>query len=161
MGFLLFLAVAALGAIAWLLFRIDTKLQVIGDMIHDASRPEEQPRLKPGEEIHEEASAEEAAAEKKPAEEVPAEEAPAKETAAEEKPAKGMPGGSGKQEANERDEATEDLALIDRLLAKPDISKELQSDLLDRQEDIAEGRFTEEDRKYLRALLARLSGQKS
>ena len=45
MGFLLFLAVAALGAIAWLLFRIDTKLQAIGDMIHDASRPEEQRRL--------------------------------------------------------------------------------------------------------------------
>ncbi len=45
MGFLLFLAVGALGAIAWLLFRIDTKLQAIGDMIHDASRPEEQRRL--------------------------------------------------------------------------------------------------------------------
>ncbi len=45
MGFLLFLAVGALGAIAWLLFRIDTKFQAIGDMIHDANRPEEQPRL--------------------------------------------------------------------------------------------------------------------
>ncbi len=45
MGLLLFLAVAALGAIAWLLFRIDTKLQAIGDMIHDVSRPEEQRRL--------------------------------------------------------------------------------------------------------------------
>ncbi len=45
MGFLLFLAVAALGAIAWLLFRIDAKLQAIGDMIHAASRPEEQRRL--------------------------------------------------------------------------------------------------------------------
>ncbi len=45
MEFLLFLAVIALGAIAWLLFRIDTKLQAIGDMIHDASRPEEQRRL--------------------------------------------------------------------------------------------------------------------
>ncbi len=45
MGFLLFLAVAALGAIAWLLFRIDTKLQAIGNMIHAASRPEEQRRL--------------------------------------------------------------------------------------------------------------------
>ncbi len=38
MGFLLLLAVVALGAIAWLLFRIDAKL-------HDASRPEEQRRL--------------------------------------------------------------------------------------------------------------------
>ncbi len=45
MGFLLFLAVIALGAIAWLLFRIDTKLQAIGDMIHDASKPEEPRRL--------------------------------------------------------------------------------------------------------------------
>ncbi len=45
MGFLLFLAVVALGAIAWLLFRIDAKLQSIGDMIHDASRPEERRRL--------------------------------------------------------------------------------------------------------------------
>ena len=42
MGLLLFLAVAALGAIAWLLFRIDAKLQAIGDIIHDANRPEEQ-----------------------------------------------------------------------------------------------------------------------
>ncbi len=45
MSFLLFLAVVALGAIAWLLFKIDTKLQAIGDMIHDASRPEERRRL--------------------------------------------------------------------------------------------------------------------
>ena len=45
MGFLLFLAVVALGAIAWLLFRIDTKIQAIGDMIHDASKPEEPRRL--------------------------------------------------------------------------------------------------------------------
>ena len=45
MGFLLFLAVVALGVIAWLLFRIDAKLQAIGDMIQDASRPEERRRL--------------------------------------------------------------------------------------------------------------------
>ncbi len=45
MGFLLFLAVVALGAITWLLFRIDTKLQAIGNMIHDASRSEERRRL--------------------------------------------------------------------------------------------------------------------
>ncbi len=45
MGFLLILAVVALGAIAWLLFKIDGKLQAIGDMIHDASRPEERRRL--------------------------------------------------------------------------------------------------------------------
>ncbi len=45
MGVLLFLAVVALGAIAWLLIRIDAKLQAIGDMIHNASRPEERRRL--------------------------------------------------------------------------------------------------------------------
>jgi hypothetical protein len=45
MGFLLLLVVVALGAIAWLLFRIDAKLQAIGDMIHDATKPEVQ-RLK-------------------------------------------------------------------------------------------------------------------
>ncbi len=45
MGFLLFLVVVALSAIVWLLFRIDTKLQAIGDMIHDASKSEEPRRL--------------------------------------------------------------------------------------------------------------------
>ncbi len=45
MGLLFLLVVVALGAIAWLLFRIDAKLQTIGDMIHDASRPEERERL--------------------------------------------------------------------------------------------------------------------
>jgi hypothetical protein len=45
MGFLLFLAVVALGTIAWLLFKIDAKLQAIGDMIHNASRPEERRQL--------------------------------------------------------------------------------------------------------------------
>ncbi len=45
MGLLFLLVVVALGAIAWLLFRIDAKLQAIGDMIQDASRPEERGRL--------------------------------------------------------------------------------------------------------------------
>ncbi len=45
MGFLLLLAVVALGTIAWLLFRIDAKLQAIGDMIHDAKKPEDQRQL--------------------------------------------------------------------------------------------------------------------
>ncbi len=45
MGFLLFLEVVALGAIVWLLFKIDAKLQSIGDMIHDASKTEEPRRL--------------------------------------------------------------------------------------------------------------------
>jgi hypothetical protein len=45
MWFLLLLAVVALCTIAWLLFRIDAKLQAIGDMIHDASKPEKQRQL--------------------------------------------------------------------------------------------------------------------
>ncbi len=45
MELLLLLAVVALGTIAWLLFRIDAKLQAIGDMIHDASKPEKQRQL--------------------------------------------------------------------------------------------------------------------
>ncbi len=40
MGFLLLLIVVALGAFAWLLFKIDTKLQEIGNIINDANRPE-------------------------------------------------------------------------------------------------------------------------
>jgi hypothetical protein len=39
------MVVVALGAIAWLLFKIDAKLQAIGDMIHNASMPEDQRRL--------------------------------------------------------------------------------------------------------------------
>ncbi len=42
MGFLLLLVLVALGVIAGLLFKIDAKLQAIGDMMHDANRPEDQ-----------------------------------------------------------------------------------------------------------------------
>ena len=45
MGILLILVVVALGVIVWLLYRIDAKLQAIGDMIHYASRTKEQRRL--------------------------------------------------------------------------------------------------------------------
>ncbi len=45
MGFLYLLEVVALGAMVWLLFRIDTKLQAICDMIHDADRSEVPRRL--------------------------------------------------------------------------------------------------------------------
>ncbi len=45
MGVLLFPAVVALGIIVWLLFKIDAKLQAIGDMIHDAGKPKEPRRL--------------------------------------------------------------------------------------------------------------------
>ncbi len=68
MGFLLLLAVVALGAIAWLLFRIDAKLQAIGDMIHDASRPEEQRRLAAEAAAESEDQPEEAGAEDEPEE---------------------------------------------------------------------------------------------
>ena len=45
MGFLLLLAVVGIGVIAWLLFKIDAKLQAIGDMINDAAKAEKPRRL--------------------------------------------------------------------------------------------------------------------
>ncbi len=39
MGFMLFLEFVALAAMVWFLFRIDSKLQAIGDMISEASKP--------------------------------------------------------------------------------------------------------------------------
>ncbi len=69
MGIFLLLTVVALGAIAWLLFRIDAKLQAIGDiMIHDASRPEEQRRLAAEAAAESEDQPEEAGAEDEPEE---------------------------------------------------------------------------------------------
>ena len=49
------------------------------------------------------------------------------------------------------------LALIARLLAKSDISKDMREELRGYKEDIAEGEFEDMDRKYLRALHARLT----
>ncbi len=49
------------------------------------------------------------------------------------------------------------LAVITRLLAKSDISKDMREELQGYKEDIAEGEFEEMDRKYLRALHARLT----
>ncbi len=46
MGFLFLLAVVGIGVIAWLLFRIDAKIQAIGDMIQDATKSEEPRRLR-------------------------------------------------------------------------------------------------------------------
>ncbi len=51
----------------------------------------------------------------------------------------------------------ESLALITRLLAKSDISKDMREELQGYKEDIAEGEFEDMDRKYLRALHARLT----
>ncbi len=51
----------------------------------------------------------------------------------------------------------ESLALIARLLAKSDISKDMREELQGYKKDIAEGEFEDMDRKYLRALHARLT----
>ena len=51
----------------------------------------------------------------------------------------------------------ESLALIAGLLAKSDISKDMRQELQGYKEDIAEGEFEDMDRKYLRALHARLT----
>ncbi len=40
-----FLAVIGLGLIAWLLYKIDAKLQAIGDMMNEAIKSEEPRRL--------------------------------------------------------------------------------------------------------------------
>ncbi len=53
--------------------------------------------------------------------------------------------------------AADSLALIDQLLAKPGISEDLREELKSYKTDIAEGEFQEADRRYLRAVHARLS----
>lgn len=50
----------------------------------------------------------------------------------------------------------ESLKLIDKLLARSGISAELREELKGYKADIAEGEFTERDRRYLRALAERL-----
>ncbi len=51
----------------------------------------------------------------------------------------------------------ESLALIEKLLAKPDNSDEFRQELEDYKADIAAGEFTDGDHRYLRALCKRLS----
>jgi len=51
---------------------------------------------------------------------------------------------------------TESLRLIDRLLDSPDTSEELRIELADYKADIEAGEFSDEDRRYLRALYRRL-----
>ncbi len=55
----------------------------------------------------------------------------------------------------------ESLALIGKLLAKPDISNDLREELQGYKTDIAEGEFQEADRRYLRAIHQRLSKRRS
>jgi hypothetical protein len=52
---------------------------------------------------------------------------------------------------------SESLALIEKLLAKPDNSDEFRQELEDYKSDIAAGEFTDADHRYLRALCKRLS----
>ncbi len=71
-------------------------------------------------------------------------------------PAKGNGEDAAPAAARGRDNK-ESLALIARLLAKSDISKDMREELQGYKEDIAEGEFEDMDRKYLRALYARLT----
>lgn len=56
---------------------------------------------------------------------------------------------------NEQDAAN----LIERMLAKSDISDSLREELQGYRDDIAEGEFDEGDRKYLQALYERLNAR--
>lgn len=49
------------------------------------------------------------------------------------------------------------VAMIDRLMARPETSEHLREELMGYKDDIAEGEFEESDRTYLHALNARLS----
>lgn len=51
----------------------------------------------------------------------------------------------------------ESLKLIEKLLARSEISAELRQELEDYKADIAEGDFTDSDHRYIRALCKRLS----
>jgi len=52
---------------------------------------------------------------------------------------------------------TQSLMLIDKMLAKPDISEDFRGELEGYKADIAEGAFEESDRRYIGALYERLS----
>jgi hypothetical protein len=55
--------------------------------------------------------------------------------------------------------ASEDYALIDRLLARSGLSDDTREELTGMRADIASGEFSARDRKYLQNLDARLSRQ--
>jgi hypothetical protein len=57
------------------------------------------------------------------------------------------------------DPATEDLAAIDRLLARPGLTETTRQELADMRADIGSGEFSARDRRYLRDLEARLVRQ--
>ncbi len=86
------------------------------------------------------------------------------EDAAEREEAHGEDAAEGEEESEDaapapaRDRGNkESLALIARLLAKPDISKDMREELQGYKEDNAKGELEDKDRKYLRALHARLT----
>lgn len=55
--------------------------------------------------------------------------------------------------------ASEDYALVDRLLGRPGLSQDSRDELTGLRADIDIGEFTARDRKYLQSLEARLSRQ--
>ena len=59
--------------------------------------------------------------------------------------------------AGKKGKNAETLALIEKLLAKPDRSDALREELEDYKEDIAQGEFKAKDHQYVRALYARLA----
>lgn len=54
----------------------------------------------------------------------------------------------------------DDLALIEELLTKHEISAETREELEEYKEDIAEGEFSESDHRYLQLLYQRVTGKK-
>ncbi len=59
--------------------------------------------------------------------------------------------------AGKKGKNAETLALIEKLLAKPDRSDVLREELKEYKEDIAQGEFNAKDHQYVRALYARLA----
>jgi len=57
-------------------------------------------------------------------------------------------------------ENAETLALIGKMLAKPDISEDFRAELEGYKQDIAEGEFEARDHDYVRALHKRLSSRR-
>lgn len=55
--------------------------------------------------------------------------------------------------------AAEDRSMIDRVLKNYDISPQTREDLEDLKQDLDEGEFTDDDRRYVQALEKRLRGR--
>lgn len=69
----------------------------------------------------------------------------------------GALGGDDEDSSDDAAGPDEDIALINRILAECTVSDETREELGGLRDDIAEGEFTAADRKYLRALYARLA----